>query len=84
MKKSDKSRVHLKFLWQYTLEAILLVIGILVLLFGFNDKTNKSICYSEDNSLNYKVFLKDNNYFATKDNKLKIDLQTLIEEKYLI
>ena len=66
MKKSDKSRVHLKFLWQYTLEAILLVIGILVLLFGFNDTTNKSVCYSEDNSLNYKVYLKDNNYFESK------------------
>ena len=66
MERNDKSKVHLKFLWQYTLEAILLVIGVLVLLFGFNDTTNKSVCYSEDNSLNYKVYLKDNNYFESK------------------
>ena len=66
MSKNDKGKVHLKFLWQYILEAILLLIGILVLVYGFNDTTNESICYKEDNSLNYKVYLKDNNYFESK------------------
>ena len=66
MKNKDKNKIHLRFLWQYVLEFVLLMVGILVLIYGFNSTSNKNICYSEDNSLNYKVFLKDNNYFENR------------------
>ena len=63
MRKGDKGKVHLKFLWQYLLELFVLLIGIAVLMYGFNDKIEKSVCYKEDNNVSYKVFLKENNYF---------------------
>ena len=66
MTKKDKNKIHLRFLWQYVLEVILLMIGIMVLMYGFNSTSNKNICYSEDNNLGYKVFLKKNNYFEDK------------------
>ena len=50
---------------RYTILTFLIVIGIALTIFGFNDSLI-SVKYQEDNSVNYKVFLKDNNYFESK------------------
>ena len=63
------------------------VIVILFMFIGITNGTNRFYAKYTDIeaviSSKALKYVKDNNYFATKDNKLKIDLQTLIEEKYL-
>ena len=44
---------------------LLLAAGAALTIFGLT-KSYISLAYSEDNSINYKVFLKYNNYFETK------------------
>ena len=39
------------------------IIGIFLIVLGFNDKVEKSINYEEDNSINYNVYLKKNSFF---------------------
>ena len=48
-----------------TILTLLIVVGITLTIFGFNNSFI-SVKYQEDNNVNYKVFLKSNNYFDTK------------------
>ncbi len=43
----------------------LLVAGLALTVFGFSD-SYVTLKYNEDNSINYKVYLKPNNYFDTQ------------------
>ena len=48
-----------------SLLTFLLVVGLILTVFGYTD-SYLTLKYSEDNSINYKVFLKQNNYFDTE------------------
>ncbi len=47
-----------------TFISVLFIIGVALIIFGFT-KSFISLKYQENNSVNYKVFLKNNNYFDT-------------------
>ncbi len=53
------------FLVRYIVILLLFLLSILLLYFGFIKKEYINIKYSEDNSINYKVYLHKNDYFAT-------------------
>lgn len=63
------------------------VIVILFLFIAITNGSNKFYAkYSEmENAISDKAlkYVQDRNFYATKDNKLKIDLQTLKDEKYV-
>ena len=42
---------------------LLLFLGILCLFIGYNNKKTVSLKYRENNDIDYKVYLKDNEYF---------------------
>lgn len=42
------------------------IIGVILVVIGFNDYEIININYKEDNKINYKVYLKDNNFFEAK------------------
>ena len=42
------------------------IIGIICLVYGYNNKKIISIKYKENNNIDYKVYLKDNKYFESK------------------
>ena len=44
----------------------LLLLGVLSLNIGLNNEKKVSLKYSEDNNIDYKVYLKDNDFFDTK------------------
>ncbi len=53
------------FLVRYIVIFLLFLMSILLLYFGFIKKEYINVKYSEDNSINYKVYLHKNDYFAT-------------------
>ncbi len=53
------------FLVRYIVIFLLFLMSILLLYFGFIKKEYINVKYSEDNSINYKVYLHKNNYFNT-------------------
>ena len=57
--------VKSNFLVRYIVILLLFLISILLLYFGFIKKEYINVRYSEDNSINYKVYLNKNDYFAT-------------------
>ncbi len=58
-----KNRLRLSIKW--ALSIIFFVVGLCILLYGITTKSYKKINYTENNSIDYKVFLKENNYFET-------------------
>ncbi len=58
--KSYKFNRFLQFLFPF-----FFISGIIVLIFGINDKKTININYEENNSINYKVYLKENKFFET-------------------
>lgn len=54
---------HLKLSIRIALTAVVFVVGMILLLYGIITKDYIRIGYKEDNSINYKVYLKDNPYF---------------------
>ena len=58
-----KNRIRISVKW--ALSIIVFVVGLIILLYGVTTKDYKKIHYTEDNSINYKVFLKENHYFET-------------------
>ena len=57
-------RYKLNKLFQF-LFPFLFIIGIILLVMGFNDKVINNLSYEENNSINYNVYLKKNNFFDT-------------------
>ena len=57
--------VKSNFLVRYIVILLFFLINILLLYFGFIKKEYINVRYSEDNSINYKVYLNKNDYFAT-------------------
>ena len=56
-----------KYVLAYVIAILSIFLGIIVTIFGFNDTTLKNISYNEEGSkVNYKVFLKENDYFTDK------------------
>ena len=43
----------------------LLIIGIILIIMGFNDKKIVNLSYEENNKINYNVYLKNNPFFNT-------------------
>ena len=58
--KVYKSNRKFQFLF-----AFLCLIGIFIIVLGFNNTQNVEVGYKEDNSINYNVFLKKNQFFET-------------------
>lgn len=56
---------HLKVSIRVFLSIILFVVGGLLLVYGLTSKKYVNIKYAEDNKVNYKVYLKENNFFET-------------------
>ena len=54
-----------RFIMRYILILVLFIVSIVLLSYGFIKKEYISVNYSEDNSINYKVYLNQNNYFNT-------------------
>lgn len=65
--EKNKQANKMKYILRYTLFfaalIIFLVIGIKILLMGINNYKKETISYAEDNSINYKVYLKENEFF---------------------
>ncbi len=59
------SSVKNRFISRYIILILLLIISIVLICFGFIKKEYINVKYSEDNSINYKVYLHKNNYFNT-------------------
>ena len=59
------SSVKNRFVSRYIILILLLIISIVLICFGFIKKEFINVKYSEDNSINYKVYLHKNNYFNT-------------------
>ena len=59
------SSVKNRFISRYIILILLLIISIVLICFGFIKKEFINVKYSEDNSINYKVYLHKNNYFNT-------------------
>ena len=57
---------RLKLTVKLTLVAITFVVGLALLLYGLLSKDYIDIRYKEDNKVNYKVYLKENNYFESE------------------
>ena len=56
-----------KYIIGYILAILAIVLGLFVTIYGFNDTKLKNISYNEEGSkVNYKVYLKENNYFNDK------------------
>lgn len=53
------------FLIRYLIILVLFIISIVLLYFGLIKKEYIDVKYSEDNAINYKVYLHENNYFTT-------------------
>ncbi|MBQ6477545.1 MAG: hypothetical protein IJI43_03835 [Bacilli bacterium] len=50
----------------FTSLLVFIFIGIVCLVYGYNNKKIISIKYKENNNIDYKVYLKDNKYFESK------------------
>ena len=56
-----------KYVLSYIIAILAIVLGAFVAAYGFNDTTLKNISYNEEGSkVNYKVYLKENDYFNDK------------------
>ena len=58
--KSYKLNKMFQFLFPF-----FFIAGIFLIYLGFNDKENIDLTYSEDNSIKYNVYLKENSFFET-------------------
>ena len=56
---------RLKITVKLTLISLVFLVGLVLLLYGLLSKDYIDIRYVENNKVNYKVYLKDNNYFET-------------------
>ena len=59
------SSVKNRFISRYIILILLLIFSIVLICFGFIKKEYINVKYSEDNSINYKVYLHKNSYFNT-------------------
>ena len=58
--KNYKLNKKFQFLFPF-----LFIIGIILIIFGFNDKKVVDLNYTENNSIKYNVYLKENKFFDT-------------------
>lgn len=57
---------NVKIFIKFVFIVLLFLLGILFLKHGFNDYTFDKLPFSEKNQIDYKVYLKENNFFDTK------------------
>lgn len=57
---------NVKIFIKFVFIVLLFLFGILFLKHGFNDYTSDKLPFSEKNRIDYKVYLKENNFFDTK------------------
>lgn len=56
-----------KYVLGYIIAILVIILGVIVTIYGFNDTTLRNISYNEEGSrVNYKVYLKENDYFSNK------------------
>ena len=56
-----------KYVLGYIIAILVIILGVIVTIYGFNDTTLRNISYNEEGSrVNYKVYLKENDFYEEK------------------